>query len=245
MVKGRTGVGRLTRFSPALVQSVARTVFRILAILAIAYCVHLLMNWLILKSEVMSSRSQTFMLTSIIAAMLLAYAVLISVPFVPGIEIGVSLILIRGPEIVPYVFAETVAVLAVAYFAGQFIRTSWLLKIFLVRGLKRPADFLQEIQAIPTHQRIDLMCERLPDWLGPHLVKWRYVLLAVLVNIPGNALIGGGGGICLMAGLSRVFTPLATVVTILIAVAPVPLMVWVFDIDVSNWSIWSILPHPL
>jgi hypothetical protein len=173
------------------------------------------------------------MLTSIIAAMLFAYAVLISVPFVPGIEIGLSLILIRGPVIVPYVFAATVAGLAVAYFAGHYIRYSWLRKMFLDLGLKRPANFLEEIQAMPTDQRIDLMCERLPDWLGPRLVKLRYVLLAVLINVPGNAVIGGGGGICLLAGLSRVFAPLATILTIVLAVAPVPLIVWFFDIDLS------------
>ena len=54
-------------------------------------------------------------------------------------------------------------------------------------------------------------------------IRYRYVALAVAVNTPGNSIIGGGGGIMLMAGLSGIFSPLATVSTIAIAVSPVPL----------------------
>jgi len=45
------------------------------------------------------------------------------------------------------------------------------------------------------------------------------------VNMPGNSIIGGGGGIMIVAGLSGIFTPLATFVTVVIAVSPVPLAV--------------------
>jgi hypothetical protein len=45
------------------------------------------------------------------------------------------------------------------------------------------------------------------------------------VNTPGNAVIGGGGGIMLLAGLSGIFAPLPTALSIMIAVSPVPLAV--------------------
>lgn len=231
---GVVGDEKLTGIPSGLIESVLRTVFRIAAILVVAYGVHLLMDWVIMKSESLSPDKQILMLTSLLVAMLLAYSLLISVPFVPGIEIGLSLIILRGPAIVPYVFLATVCGLALSYFAGRYIRYSWLRKILTDLGLKRPAEFLERVQTLPAEQRIDLMCERLPDWLGPRLVRWRYVMLALLVNIPGNALIGGGGGICLVAGLSRVFAPVATVVTIILAVAPVPLLVWFFDIDLRG-----------
>lgn len=231
---GWTGMGKLTEKSPRLVASVTWTIVRIAVIFAIAYGVHLLMDWVITRSENLSADKQSLMLTSLLVAMLVAYAVLISVPFVPGIEIGLSLIILRGPAIVPYVFLATLTGLSLAYFAGRYIRYSWLRKVFLDLGLKRPAEFLESIQALPAERRIELLCARLPDWLGPHLVRWRYVMLAALINIPGNALIGGGGGICLVAGLSRVFAPLATFLTLVIAVAPVPLIVWFFDINLSG-----------
>lgn len=34
----------------------------------------------------------------------------------------------------------------------------------------------------------------------------RYVALAVLLNIPGNVVIGGGGGIAFAAGMTRLFS---------------------------------------
>jgi hypothetical protein len=60
-------------------------------------------------------------------------------------------------------------------------------------------------------------------------------MLAVLVNMPGNAFIGGGGGIFFTAGLSRLFLPTQTVLTIVFAVAPVPLAVWAFGIDLGSY----------
>jgi hypothetical protein len=49
--------------------------------------------------------------------------------------------------------------------------------------------------------------------------------MAVAVNTPGNSIIGGGGGIMIIAGLSGIFTPLSTFLTVILAVSPVPLAV--------------------
>jgi hypothetical protein len=66
------------------------------------------------------------------------------------------------------------------------------------------------------------MKSRLPGRLGALFVNWRYILLAILINIPGNMLLGGGGGICFTAGLSRMFRVRWTILTIALAVAPFP-----------------------
>ena len=58
-----------------------------------------------------------------------------------------------------------------------------------------------------------------------------YLALAVALNIPGNYLIGGGGGIALFAGVSRLFSVPGFVITIMLAVAPVPLAVMIFGIE--------------
>ncbi|WP_055686995.1 hypothetical protein [Loktanella sp. 5RATIMAR09] len=74
----------------------------------------------------------------------------------------------------------------------------------------------------------------MPLWLRPLVTGYRTVHLALLVNIPGNAVVGGGGGVLFTAGLSWLFLPVQTVITILVAVAPVPLTVRVFDVDLST-----------
>jgi hypothetical protein len=55
------------------------------------------------------------------------------------------------------------------------------------------------------------------------LLRYRYLALALAVNLPGNVILCGGGGIALMAGLSRLFDPLPFLLTILLAVLPVPM----------------------
>ena len=141
------------------------------------------------------------------------------------------LLLLRGAPIAPYVYVATVLGLMLAYLIGRYMPRQWLQRTLLDLRLKSAAGFVASVQAMTPQQRIDLICERLPDWLGPRIVKWRYVGLAAVINIPGNSIVGGGGGICMVAGLSRIFTLTATLATIALAVSPVPLLIWFFGIE--------------
>jgi hypothetical protein len=49
-------------------------------------------------------------------------------------------------------------------------------------------------------------------------------MLALAFNLPGNTLLGGGGGIALAAGMSGLYRPVAYLATVVLAVAPVPLL---------------------
>jgi hypothetical protein len=71
-----------------------------------------------------------------------------------------------------------------------------------------------------------------PRWVGKWVIGHRYILLAILINLPGNSFVGGGGGILLIAGLSRLFSYPAVLLTLVVATAPVPLAVWMFGTDV-------------
>ena len=50
------------------------------------------------------------------------------------------------------------------------------------------------------------------------------IRLAVLFNVPGNTIIGGGGGIGLIAGMSRLFPFPKFVLLVCLAITPVPLL---------------------
>jgi hypothetical protein len=56
------------------------------------------------------------------------------------------------------------------------------------------------------------------------LSRYRYLTIAVLFNIPGNYLIGGGGGISLACGISRRISWKWFLLTVVLAVSPVPLL---------------------
>ncbi len=62
-------------------------------------------------------------------------------------------------------------------------------------------------------------------------MRYRYLALAVALNVPGNYLIGGGGGIALFAGVTRLYSIPGFLLTIIVAVAPVPLAVMMFGIE--------------
>jgi len=75
------------------------------------------------------------------------------------------------------------------------------------------------------------MDDRLPRWLVPALCNYRYVTLGIAINLPGNMALGGGGGIMIAGGISRLFQTGYAFLTIAVATLPVPLAVWVWGTD--------------
>jgi len=72
-------------------------------------------------------------------------------------------------------------------------------------------------------------------------MRFRLLALIVLINTPGNTIIGGGGGIAMAAGYSRSLTYPAFLACIAVAVAPVPAMVLVaehlgFGLTLHRWA---------
>ena len=210
--------------SSALLRTVARLGF----IVAAVFIVHQLMSWVMLEAEIAKNGP---LMIGLVLVVLCAYIILISIPFVPGIEIAFSLMIIRGPEVVIWVYAATVLGLFLAFLAGQYLSYDYLHSIFRDMRMKRACDLLDTIKPLPSNERLSLLKSKIPHPLRPFLIEGRYAFIGVLLNIPGNALIGGGGGIMLVAGLSRIFSTCWILVTLLCVVAPIPIAILVFDID--------------
>lgn len=157
-----------------------------------------------------------------------AYALTLAIPFVPGAEIGVALMVMLGPPIAVLVYLCTLAGLSISYALGRFIPLTMLARLADDCKLTRTGLMLREIQPLDRKQRLELLLDRAPKRILPWLLRYRYLALAVALNIPGNYLIGGGGGIALFAGVSRIFGVTGFLVTIALAVAPVPLAVLIF-----------------
>lgn len=157
-----------------------------------------------------------------------AYVVLIAIPFVPGVEIALSLMMVFGPKIVVLMYACTLLGLSLGFMVGRHIPVRVLQKFLHDLGLRRAAAFLGEVDAMDEAHRLDLLVARAPGAWVPFLLRFRYLAVALALNIPGNSLIGGGGGIVFIAGVSRLFSPLYFVATLAIAISPVPLAVLIF-----------------
>ena len=213
------------QFTPA---AILRTIVRISLIIVAVFVVHQLMSWMMVKAE--SAQNGPLML-GLMGVVLLTYIVLISIPFVPGIEIALSLMILRGPDVVIWVYGATVLGLFLAFLAGQYLSYAYLHTVFRDLRMKRACYLLDAIQPLSRNERLDLLKNKIPRFLRPFLIEGRYALVGAGLNIPGNALIGGGGGILLIAGLSRLFSTYWMFVLLMISVSPIPIAILVFGID--------------
>lgn len=162
----------------------------------------------------------------LVAVLLVAYVALMAVPFVPGAEIGLMLMMVLGAEGAPVVYGATVTALVLAYWIGRLIPETVLENLFERIGCRRTSVLLRECRVADARDRAMLLADRLPfHWMG-WLARRPVVTLAVLINLPGSTLLGGGGGIAMVAGVSRMVIFPQFIACVLVAVAPVPLLFW-------------------
>ena len=154
-----------------------------------------------------------------------AYVGLLALPFVPGAEIGLAMLAAFGASIAPLIYVATVASMMLAYTVGRFLPIRALERLLSFLRMRRAAALVTRVARLSPEGRLAMLL----DGQSPRAIKlglrYRYIAIALAVNTPGNSIIGGGGGIMMMAGLSGIFTPIATFLTILLAVSPVPLAV--------------------
>ena len=159
------------------------------------------------------------------------YSVLLAIPFVPGAEIGLALIAMLGPPIVFLVYMCTIIGLFISFIAGRIISLRVLIRLAEAINFQRMSELLKAFEPLDQQQRLAFLASKAPNRFLPFLIRYRYLALAVALNVPGNFLIGGGGGIALFAGVSRLYSFPGILVTIAVAVAPVPLAVLVFGTE--------------
>jgi hypothetical protein len=163
------------------------------------------------------------MINTLIVSGILLYIILTAIPFVPGIELGLALIFAFGVKIVPVVYVATIAALLLSFVCGQRVPERWLASVFLWLHLNKAATLVEGMTSLDAASRVDHLLEHAPKRIVPWLLKHRLLTLCALFNLPGSALLGGGGGIAMMAGMSRLMSLPRFLMSAAIAVSPVPL----------------------
>ncbi|MCP4399193.1 MAG: hypothetical protein GY801_18065 [bacterium] len=150
------------------------------------------------------------------------YMLFLSIPFVPGVELGLLLMCLFGRAGIVFVYGCTVSGLLLAFAAGRCFSESrsirWLKKSGITEISQNHADWMETALK---HSRIG---QTLHIRLGSSLLRYRYPVLAILFNLPGNSVLGGGGGIAMICGMSKLFQWKWFVLTVILATAPVPLL---------------------
>lgn len=160
-----------------------------------------------------------------IAAILLAYIVLTAIPFVPGTEIGVALLMVFGAPVAVAVYLSTLTALTLAFAVGRLVPERRLAGWLTRHGFIRAAGLITAFERLGPEGRDRYLTQTAPRWLKPWLVDHRMITLVVLINMPGNTLLGGGGGIALVTGLSKLMPVPQFLVCVALAVSPVPIAV--------------------
>lgn len=150
-----------------------------------------------------------------------------ALPFVPGVEIGLALSFVLGPEIVPVVYVATVTALVASYVIGRTVPP--LPAGFWSVRLTRAAGLVESLEPLGVEERVAWLVARAPSGIAPGPRRYRQAAIAVTLNIPGNNLIGGGSGIALAAGSSRTVSFPAFVLNVLHGTSPVPIAVLLLD----------------
>ena len=163
---------------------------------------------------------------NVVMAGIALYTALLAVPFVPGMEISLALLAAFGHQVAVITYAATVAALAVSYLIGRLVPVRLIASLFGSLGLQRAEDFVQRLAPLTAEQRLETLIAHAPRRIMPALLKHRYIAIAVALNLPGNTIIGGGGGIALLAGISGLFTFPRYLAIVSLAVLPVPLAVF-------------------
>ena len=132
----------------------------------------------------------------------LVYAGLLAIPFVPSVEIGLLIMVIFGKYGAVGAYLATVAGLNLAYIVGCLLR----------RGADGRRPHLPEA----VQRLMERLASRFPAGSIPA------VALGLLLNMPANTLLGGGGGIAMAYGASGVLRWVPFTITVALATAVIP-----------------------
>jgi len=157
------------------------------------------MHWL----QGLADQSRTPEMLTILC---IVYALLLAIPGVPGLEVGLVMMGVFQEVGILAAWLCTIVGLNLAFVAGRKLPRAKIERFLTPKNV--PEDELPPF-ARNQHDTMTLVLER--NRIGRWVLKWtgppggwrRYVLIAFLFNMPGNFVLGGGGGIGLFCGTSE------------------------------------------
>jgi hypothetical protein len=126
---------------------------------------------------------------------------------------GFFIMMMFGPESIIGIYGLTVSSLVCSFLIGRHLSA--------LSSLERLKFNWQRQLAANPAGHIHKFVNKTLSLLGHR----PYFTLAMLLNLPGNTIIGGGGGIALVAGASGELTLSRYLITVMLATSVIPLLV--------------------
>lgn len=201
------------------------TLVKLSAIVLLVILANIGTSWIIDRLEIQIWPEYMETIDRAVLVGVILYIALMATPFLPGIEIGLALMMVLGPKGVLVMYICTLIALTISFGLGRLFPTHFLVALLRWLNLMRAATLLNNFDETPPGKRLEFLAENIPSQAMPSVLKRRYLMLALLLNLPGNALIGGGGGIAMMAGMSRLYSFPVYFFLISVAILPGPILV--------------------
>ena len=114
--------------------------------------------------------------------------------------------------------------LSLSFAIGRLIPLKAFARLVGWLRLSKSKELILQLEPLNSEQKLDFLLKTAPSKIIPFLVKHRYLMIAIALNLPGNALIGGGGGIGLISGMSRLYPFPKYILLVSLAIMPLPLL---------------------
>jgi hypothetical protein len=203
-----------------------RRLLKVGLFLAVVIILNVAGTWLARQVDFQLFPRHEPLMHAFVLGVVLLYIILMATPFMPGIEVGLALMLLLGSKGALLVYLGTLTALSISFAIGRILPPRLLYRLLEWLHLNRAGALVRELAPLDARARLCLLDEKAPSAIAPFLLRHRYLTIAALLNIPGNAVIGGGGGIALIVGMSKLVPFAGFLALVACAVAPVPLMFW-------------------
>lgn len=206
------------------------TLLKFSLVAAVIVLLNIGVSWAIARIEMQIWPSHLEIVDRVVLAGVILYTILMAMPFVPGVELGVAFMMMLGSKGIVLIYVCTLIALAISFGIGRFFPTHLLASFLHWLHLTRAETLLRSFDATAPERRLEFLAGKASTRAVSALLKHRYLLLALLLNLPGNAVIGGGGGIAMMAGMCRLYSFPKYLLLIAVAILPGPLLVMVSNL---------------
>jgi hypothetical protein len=198
---------------------------RLAALLLAIVLLNVAGGWLVAQLDFTLTPINSDMVYSLLLLTAAVYVLVIAMPFVPGIEIGLALLFVLGPAGVPLVYLCNLLALALAFLIGRLIPLHLIARLFGWLRMERARRMIETLASCPPHTRLMHVLESASAGWARRLLLHRHLAAGIVLNLPGNAMIGGAGGIAMIAGMSHLFRFPLFILTMAIASTPVPILI--------------------
>ena len=199
---------------------------RIVTVLVIIILLNVVGTWIGHQINFQLFPRHESMLQSMLLIALLLYILLMATPFMPGIELGLAVMMLIGSKSALLIYLCTLIALSISYTIGRYFPLAIVRRFLKWLYLEKASELVSQLEPLDQHKRLEFLNRKTPTKIAPFLLKHRFVTLAVVLNLPGNALIGGGGGIGLVIGMSKLITFYQYFLVMAVAILPVPLCIY-------------------